>query len=66
MTAAQQRPQVYSISEVSRILGVSRAAVRRALALGQLPSFHLGSKTLVPRHAVDALVQGGEGRDTGK
>lgn len=56
---ARQDPQAYSVTQVSRILGLSRPSVYRALKQGELPSFRLGTKVLVPRAAVEKLLEGG-------
>ncbi|MGI8683869.1 MAG: helix-turn-helix domain-containing protein [Acidimicrobiales bacterium] len=45
-----------SIDEVAAILGISRGLVYGLVARGELPSIRFGRRILVPRKAVDELV----------
>jgi excisionase family DNA binding protein len=52
----QLPPRVYSITEVARILGVSRPTVYRYIRDGAMPVLTIGKKMLVPRAYIDGLV----------
>lgn len=45
-----------SIDQTAEILGISRGLVYGLVALGELPSIRFGRRILVPRRAVDDLV----------
>lgn len=45
-----------SIDEVAEILAISRGLVYGLVARGELPSIRFGRRILVPRRAVDELV----------
>lgn len=57
--AVQQAQQAYSVTEVAKILGLSRPTVYQALRRNELPSFRVGGKVLVPRAAVERMLAGG-------
>jgi excisionase family DNA binding protein len=45
-----------SVSEVSKLLGMSRNAVYEAIRQGQIPSIRLGKRILVPRLRLEMLL----------
>jgi excisionase family DNA binding protein len=49
---------VLNVEEVAQILGLGRASAYRAVQLGQIPSFRVGRRLLVPRSALLALLRG--------
>ena len=56
--------QAYSVTTVARLLGLSRPSVYQAIKRHELPGFRLGGKVLIPRAAVERLLQeGGEKAD---
>jgi excisionase family DNA binding protein len=48
-----------TVTEAARVLGISRALAYELVARGELPSLRLGRRLVVPRKAVDALLEGG-------
>jgi excisionase family DNA binding protein len=46
-----------SISEVQRLLNVSRATVNRLMNRGELRRFHIGRAVRIPAEDVEALIQ---------
>lgn len=49
-------PAVYRVPEVATLLRVSRAAVYRKIASGEIPSIRFGRSVRVPRRWVDAQL----------
>jgi excisionase family DNA binding protein len=56
MTAATERPMVYTVSETAAMLGISRSHAYDLVTEGQLPHLRLGRRIVVPRHAIEALL----------
>lgn len=54
-TAATGR-RVWTVSEAARVLGISRAHAYELVARGELPHLRLGRRILIPRHALDGLL----------
>jgi excisionase family DNA binding protein len=52
-----ERP-VLTVAEVSRILGVERHTVAKAIAEGVIPAVRVGSRVLVPRGCFDEMFPG--------
>ena len=46
-----------SVREVSELLGLGRTAVYEAVRNGQMPSIKVGSRILVPRAALEAMLR---------
>ena len=46
----------YTITEVAKILGVSRNNAYEAVKTGKLRAIHIGRRVLVPRAAIEALL----------
>jgi excisionase family DNA binding protein len=55
--SASDVPLVLSVSEAAEALGVSDDLIYELLARGQLPCLPLGRRKLVPRRAVELLVE---------
>ena len=45
-----------SVREATRVLGVSRGLVDKAIRTGRIPAFRLGHKWLIPVVAIDRLL----------
>ena len=45
-----------TVEEAAQLLGISRALGYELVARGQLPSVRLGRRIVVPRRALDALL----------
>ena len=41
----------FTVDEVARLLGVSRSGAYDSITRGEIPSFNIGRRVLVPRHA---------------
>ena len=55
VTAA--RPLVLSVDEAATLLGISRAHAYELVARGELAHIRLGRRVVVPRRAIDELIQ---------
>lgn len=53
----QPEPRVHSVADVSTILQISDDTVRRMVESGALPRVAVPGRTLIPRWAIDALVE---------
>ncbi len=50
--------KVWTVSEVARLLGISRAHAYDLVAQGAIPHVRLGRRIVVPKIAVDELLRG--------
>ncbi len=50
-------PLTLSVTEAARLLGISRAFAYELVARGELPSLRLGRRVVVPRRALEQLVE---------
>ncbi len=50
--------QTFSVSEAAKLLGISRAHAYDCVRSGELPSITLGRRVVIPRRAIDALLDG--------
>lgn len=48
--------RVWSVEEAARLLGISRAHAYELVARGDLPHLRLGRRIVVPKQALDALL----------
>ena len=48
----------FSVPEAAQILGISRGAGYAAAKAGQIPVVWIGSRAVVPRHALEKLLLG--------
>jgi len=48
----------YSVREAARLLGLSRTGTYLLIQRGALPSIKLGGRVLVPRKALEAMLDG--------
>lgn len=51
-------PAAVSVEEAARFLGISRRHAYTAVAKGEIPSFRIGKRVLVPRHRLYELLEG--------
>lgn len=49
-----------SVEEAGELLGISRAFAYELAARGELPTLRLGRRLLVPRKALEALLEGAQ------
>ena len=52
---------IYTVDETSRLLKLSRGATYEAIRRGQIFSIRIGRRILVPRVALEKLLQRGQG-----
>jgi excisionase family DNA binding protein len=52
-----------NVEEVAAQLGISRAVAYEAVRTGRIPSLRIGRRLLVPRRALDAMLDGVQRRD---
>ena len=50
-------PLAYTVKDAASALGVSRGLLYQLIASGELPAIKLGSRRLIPREAIVALLQ---------
>jgi excisionase family DNA binding protein len=49
-------PATMTVSEAGVLLGISRSSAYECVRLGSIPSLRLGRRIVVPRRAIDALL----------
>jgi excisionase family DNA binding protein len=49
-------PVFISIPQIREILGISQSSVLRRIKSGELPHVKFGRRTLIPREAVETLI----------
>jgi excisionase family DNA binding protein len=54
-----------SVEDAAGLLGISRTLAYEAIARGELPSVRLGKRIVVPRRALDELLDSAVDRSTG-
>lgn len=59
MTTDVETPRTYKVEEAARLLGIGRNQCYEAVKRGDLPSIRLGKRLLVPRAALDRLLDNG-------
>lgn len=52
----QRNSSVYTVDQVSEILGISRASAYKAVHRGEIPSIRIGKRILVPKSEVRYIV----------
>lgn len=55
---------VYTVDETRALLGLSRTLVYEAIRRGEIPSIHVGRRILIPRAALERLLESGVDRNT--
>lgn len=50
--------QVYQVETAAELLGISARAVRNAVRLGRIPSIRTAKRILIPRQALDQMLEG--------
>ncbi len=56
-TSSRDDRLVWSVEEAGRQLGISRAHAYQLVARGELPHLRLGHRIVVPKRAIDALLE---------
>src|SRR5947209_11326391 len=50
-------PTVYTVGEVARILRLGKISVYQAIEKGEIPCIRIGRRILIPRHALERLLE---------
>ena len=56
--AERYESKTYSVDRVAELLGLSRAAMYQAVHRRQIYSVRIGNRILIPRSAVEKLLEG--------
>ena len=56
----------YTIEEAAELLGIGRSSAYRAARDGQIPAIRLGRRLLVPKVALERLLNGMSANQAGK
>jgi len=65
MAQATEERLTYSVEEAGRLIGISRASAFEAARRGELPTIRIGRRLLVPRVALERLLEAAGSRSTG-
>jgi len=49
---------VYTVDEVSAILGICKPTLYQAIERGEIPSLHIGKRILIPVVALNKMLEG--------
>ena len=49
--------QTFTVPEVAKVLGIGRSAAYEAARTGQIPTIKIGKRILVPRVALERLLE---------
>lgn len=58
MTTESTGCWAFSVEEARRLLGLSRGLMYEAVRTGQIPSLRIGRRILIPRAALEQLLNG--------
>ena len=58
--AVKELPEVCSVKQVARFLGLAENSVYTAIRCGDIPSIRIGRRVLVSRDALLRLLAGGQ------
>jgi len=58
MSEVEPQPLTYRIEEAAKLLGVSRNHCFEAAKRGDIPSIKIGRRLLIPRAALDRMLDG--------
>jgi excisionase family DNA binding protein len=57
----QPERETYSVEEAGAVVGIGRSAAYQAVKSGELPSVKIGKRLLVPKRALERLLEGDGG-----
>lgn len=64
MAIDDSNPIVLTVEETRKLLRLSRGATYEAIRIGQIPSIRVGRRILIPRVALDRLLEGTDTNNT--
>lgn len=50
-------PAVFTVREVAEILRIGKISAYQAVARGEVPCIRIGRRILIPRHALESILQ---------
>ncbi|MBV8890490.1 MAG: helix-turn-helix domain-containing protein [Acidobacteria bacterium] len=50
-------PAVFTVCEVAKILRIGKISAYQAVARGEVPCLRIGRRILIPRHALESILQ---------
>lgn len=56
MTESAEQPLVYTVTQTAALLGISRTHAYELVARGAVAHVRLGRRIVIPRHAVEHLL----------
>lgn len=56
MMTDKHNPTVFTVGELAEILRIGRLSAYQAVARGDVPSIRIGRRILIPRHALEQLL----------
>lgn len=57
MTMSNLNPATMTVSQTAVVLGISRSSAYECVRVGSIPSIRLGRRIVVPRRAIDELLE---------
>jgi len=57
MFTNENTPTVFTVCEVTKILRLGKISVYQAIARGEIPCIRIGRRILIPRHALERLLE---------
>lgn len=57
MYKSKDNPTVFTVCEVAKILRLGRISVYQAIEKGEIPCIRIGRRILIPRHALERLLE---------
>ena len=66
MSKNDKKRLVLTVMEAAKLLRLSRGLAYEGVRLGQIPSIHIGRRVLIPRAALQRLLDGGFSDSSGK
>ena len=63
ITDEQITPQVYTVAETQRILNLGRSSLYEAIARGGIPTIRIGKRLLIPRKALERMLERANGEE---
>jgi excisionase family DNA binding protein len=56
MTTKRDAPAVFTVCEVAKILRIGKISAYQAIARGDVPCIRIGRRILIPRHALELVL----------
>ena len=57
MVTTDNSPTVLTVCEVAKILRLGKISVYQAIEKGEIPCIRIGRRILIPRHALERLLE---------